>query len=233
MSISIVPVPLDGGRMLAPVVTLHRPWYEGHRPPGTSYERWKRVMDVVIVLAAMPIVLVVLALCCIAIRIDTPGPMLFVQMRTGRGGKKFKMHKLRTMVRDADKLKSACMHLNQHRWPDFKIDNDPRVTRVGAFLRRTSLDELPQLFDILRGDMSIVGPRPTSFGSETYRLWHTARLEPKPGLTGLWQISGRADLEFDERVRLDIAYHRNRSLRMDIGILARTLPCVLNGRGAH
>lgn len=222
-------------RTVATVVQQHRPWYEDRRrsAPAPSYERWKRVLDVGLVLAAMPVVLPVLGLCIVAIRLDSRGPALFVQVRTGRGGKRFPMHKLRTMVGDADRLKRECMHLNQHAWPDFKIDRDPRVTRVGRFLRRTSLDELPQLFDVLRGDMSLVGPRPTSFGSETYRLWHTARLESKPGLTGLWQVSGRADLEFDARVRLDIAYHRNRSLRMDLGILARTLPCVLSGRGAH
>jgi lipopolysaccharide/colanic/teichoic acid biosynthesis glycosyltransferase len=190
-------------------------------------------MDVALVVAASPLVVPLLALCVLAIRLDSPGPALFVQQRTGRGGKRFRMHKLRTMVIDADRRKDECMHLNQHVWPDFKIDADPRVTRVGRFLRRTSLDELPQLLDVLRGDMSLVGPRPTSFGSETYRLWHTARLESLPGLTGLWQVSGRADLEFDDRVRLDIAYYRNRSLRLDLGILVRTLPCVLSGRGAH
>jgi lipopolysaccharide/colanic/teichoic acid biosynthesis glycosyltransferase len=230
---SVLPVAVRAGAVV-PFASRRR-WYESRRTqaPSPSYLRWKRVMDVALVVAASPLVVPLLALCVLAIRLDSPGPALFVQLRTGRGGKRFRMHKLRTMVSDADRRKDDCMHLNQHVWPDFKIDDDPRVTRVGRFLRRTSLDELPQLLDVLRGDMSLVGPRPTSFGSETYRLWHTARLESLPGLTGLWQVSGRADLEFDDRVRLDIAYHRNRSLRLDLGILMRTLPCVLSGRGAH
>ena len=196
-------------------------------------ERLKRLLDVILTLLALPFIVPVLVVCIVAIRLDSPGPALFVQLRPGRGGRRFRMHKLRTMVRDADKLKGQCMHLNVRGYPDFKIVDDPRITRVGAFLRRTSLDELPQFFDILRGDMSLVGPRPTSFGSETYRLWHTARLESKPGLTGLWQVSGRADLEFDDRVRLDIAYHRNRNFWMDLRILAMTVPCAVRGRGAH
>jgi lipopolysaccharide/colanic/teichoic acid biosynthesis glycosyltransferase len=125
------------------------------------------------------------------------------------------------------------MHLNQLPYPDFKIANDPRITRVGRFLRKTSLDELPQFLNVLHGAMSLVGPRPTSFRPETYRLWHTARLELKPGMTGLWQVSGRNELDFDDRVRLDIAYLRNRSFGLDLAILARTATCVINGRGAN
>ena len=143
------------------------------------------------------------------------------------------MFKLRTMVPNADELKAQLMHLNEHRYPDFKITNDPRVTRVGRILRKTSLDELPQIFNVIRGEMTLVGPRPTSFGAETYRLWHTARLEVKPGLTGLWQVSGRADLDFDDRLRLDIAYIRQRSLRFDLHILLRTFTAVLTTRGAN
>ena len=117
--------------------------------------------------------------------------------------------------------------------PDFKLADDPRVTRVGDFLRRTSLDEAPQIWNIIRGDMSLVGPRPTSFPAQTYDLWHTERLEVVPGLTGLWQIGGRGEIDFDDRVRLDIAYVRNRSLRLDLSILIRTLPAVLSQRGAY
>ena len=119
-----------------------------------------------------------------------PGRRCSHQLRTGKGGRRFRMYKLRTMVRNAEELKAQLMHLNELTYPDFKITNDPRVTRVGWFLRKTSLDELPQLFNVIRGDMSLVGPRPTSFSAGTYSLWHTARLEVKPGLTGLWQISG-------------------------------------------
>jgi lipopolysaccharide/colanic/teichoic acid biosynthesis glycosyltransferase len=143
------------------------------------------------------------------------------------------MYKLRTMVHNAEELKAKYMHLNEHTYPDFKITNDPRVTRVGRVLRKLSLDELPQIFNVIRGDMSLVGPRPTSFKAETYRLWHTARLELKPGLTGLWQVSGRADLNFDDRLRLDIAYLRHRCLWLDIRILIRTVTAVLTTRGAN
>ena len=200
---------------------------------GPHYERVKRLIDLAVCLAALPAVLVVLAACVAAIKIESPGAAFFVQQRTGRGGRRFRMYKLRTMVPNAAELKARYMHLNELTWPDFKITNDPRVTRCGRLLRKTSLDELPQIFNVIRGDMTLVGPRPTSFGAETYRLWHTARLEVKPGLTGLWQVSGRANLDFDDRLRLDIAYIRNRSLSMDLGILARTFTAVLTARGAN
>ncbi|RME90543.1 MAG: sugar transferase [Anaerolineae bacterium] len=154
-------------------------------------------------------------------------------MRTGKGGRRFPMYKFRTMVPNAEELKAKYAHLNELQWPDFKITNDPRVTRVGRFLRKTSLDELPQLINILRGEMSLVGPRPTSFGPETYKLWHTERLDVLPGLTGLWQVCGRAQLEFDERLRLDIAYMERASLWLDINILCRTVLAVFEQRGAH
>jgi len=197
------------------------------------YEPAKRALDLVACLAVLPVVLPVVALCALAIKIESPGPALFRQERTGKGGRRFRMFKLRTMVPNAHELKAQYMHLNEHRYPDFKITNDPRVTRCGRILRKTSLDELPQIFNVILGDMSLVGPRPTSFGPETYRLWHTARLEVKPGLTGLWQVSGRADLEFDDRLRLDIAYIRNRSLGLDLRILVRTVTAVLSTRGAN
>ena len=130
-------------------------------------------------------------------------------------------------------MKEKYAHLNELQWPDFKITNDPRITKIGRVLRKTSLDELPQLINVLKGDMSLVGPRPTSFGAETYKLWHTERLDVTPGLTGLWQIIGRASMEFDDRLRLDIAYIERRSLWMDINILFFTVFAVFKGRGAH
>lgn len=199
----------------------------------TRYERTKRLLDIILCLLALPGVLVVLLVCAIAIRLDSRGPVLFVQNRTGRAGRRFRMYKLRTMVEGADRLKSQYAHLNGLSYPDFKIVADPRITRVGRLLRKSSLDELPQIFNVLRGDMSLVGPRPTSFGADTYSLWHTARLEVPPGLTGLWQISGRNDLDFDERLRLDIVYIRNRSLALDLRILYRTFSVVVSGRGAN
>jgi lipopolysaccharide/colanic/teichoic acid biosynthesis glycosyltransferase len=143
------------------------------------------------------------------------------------------MYKFRSMVPNAEELKKTYAHLNELQWPDFKITNDPRVTKVGKFLRKTSLDELPQLLNVLKGEMSLVGPRPTSFGAETYKLWHTERLDVIPGITGLWQIVGRASLEFDDRLRLDIAYVERRSLWFDINILVRTMGAVFKQKGAH
>jgi lipopolysaccharide/colanic/teichoic acid biosynthesis glycosyltransferase len=137
------------------------------------------------------------------------------------------------MVPNAEELKKELAHLNELQWPDFKITNDPRVTRVGRFLRRTSLDELPQLLNVVRGEMSLVGPRPTSFDASTYKLWQTERLDAVPGLTGLWQIHGRASTEFSERLRLDIAYIEHRCLALDIELLLRTVAAVFQGRGAH
>jgi lipopolysaccharide/colanic/teichoic acid biosynthesis glycosyltransferase len=215
---------------------LHEPaWYELESAPFLSqrvYLAVMRVLDVVLSLLALPVVVPVLALCALAVRIDTPGDPFFAQLRTGRHGRRFRMYKMRTMVENAAKLKEQYAHLNQLTWPDFKIKDDPRVTRVGAFLRRTSLDELPQIFNVLAGDMSLVGPRPTSFSADTYSLWHTVRLDVKPGLTGLWQVSGRADLDFDDRLRLDIAYIQNRRLTLDLLILLRTFGAVFGGRGA-
>jgi lipopolysaccharide/colanic/teichoic acid biosynthesis glycosyltransferase len=204
------------------------PWL---RPP--VYRFLKRGMDLTGALALLPIALPVLALCILAIKLDTPGPAVFVQPRTGKNGRRFGMFKLRTMVKNAAELKAKYMHLNEHTYPDFKITNDPRMTRVGRILRKLSLDELPQLFNVIRGDMTLVGPRPTSFGAETYRLWHTERLAVKPGLTGLWQVSGRSDLDFDDRLRLDVAYIRHRRLSLDIRILLRTAGAVLTTRGAN
>lgn len=219
-----------------PDVRVHRPWYESGGSPWLSrawYERYKRLLDITICAAILLPGLLALAVCCLAIRIESPGRPWFVQQRTGKGGRRFGMFKLRTMVANAAELKAQYMHLNELRYPDFKITNDPRVTRVGRILRKLSLDELPQILNVLRGDMTLVGPRPTSFAADTYSLWHTARLEVKPGLTGLWQIGGRGELEFDDRLRLDIAYIRHRCFRLDVQILIRTFAAVLTTRGAH
>lgn len=207
--------------------------YRARARHETAYLRAKRALDLVVCLVVLPAVLLVLALCALAIRLDSPGPVFFSQARTGKGGRRFRMWKLRTMVENAEELKETYAHLNELSYPDFKITNDPRITRVGHFLRKTSLDELPQIFNVLAGDMSLVGPRPTSFAADTYRLWHTARLEVKPGLTGLWQVSGRNELDFDDRLRLDISYIRNRCFSLDMRILVQTFGAVSSGRGAN
>jgi lipopolysaccharide/colanic/teichoic acid biosynthesis glycosyltransferase len=137
------------------------------------------------------------------------------------------------MRTDAEELKQKYAHLNELTWPDFKITNDPRVTRIGRILRKTSLDELPQIFNVIKGDMSLVGPRPTSFDVSTYSLWHTERLEVLPGITGLWQINGRSNLDFDERLKLDIKYIEKQSLWLDIKIIFFTITAVFTQRGAY
>ena len=205
-----------------------------HVVTGDTYSIAKRIMDVTLVLLSMPLWLPLLALIALAIWITSPGEgVIFKQCRTGKGGSRFNMYKFRTMVPNAEQLKSKYAHLNELQWPDFKITNDPRITPLGKLLRKTSMDEIPQLFNVLRGEMSLVGPRPTSFGPETYKLWHTHRLIVKPGITGLWQVFGRAKLEFDDRLRLDIAYIERASLRLDIHILLLTALAVFQRRGAE
>lgn len=207
------------------------------RPPvlvvRVWYSRWKRLFDLAFCLVVMPIALPLMAICALAIWLEDPAPPIFRQLRTGKGGKRFVMYKFRTMVRNAEELKAELAAMNQLGWPDFKIAVDPRVTHVGRFLRRTSLDELPQLFNVLRGDMSIVGPRPTSFVYSAYELWQCERLEVLPGITGLWQVRGRSDLDFEDRVRLDIEYIENRSISLDIQILWETMGALLSRRGAY
>ena len=201
-------------------------------PVTTDYVRAKRAFDIAVCLVAMPLVLPVLVIIAIAIWLDTPGPILFRQQRTGRHGVRFGMYKFRTMVRNAEELKASLAHLNILPPPDFKVIDDPRITRVGGFLRKTSLDELPQVLNVLRGEMSIVGPRPTSFSASTYDLWQTVRLEALPGITGLWQVFGRNSTTFDERLRLDVAYIRNISFWLDLKIIAWTLLSVVRRQGA-
>jgi lipopolysaccharide/colanic/teichoic acid biosynthesis glycosyltransferase len=198
-----------------------------------NYEVMKRLIDLVLCMLALPFVLAVVGVCALLVWLNDPGPVFFTQLRTGQGGRRFKMLKFRTMVVNAEELKQVYAHLNEHTWPDFKITNDPRVTRVGGFLRKTSLDELPQLFNVLKGDMSLVGPRPTSFSASTYDLWHTARLEAMPGITGLWQIKGRSDVDFDDRLRLDIEYIEHRSIGLDLRILFGTVVAIFTRKGAY
>ena len=201
---------------------------------GQAYLLAKRIMDLFLVVITIPLWVPLNGIVALVIHFASPGaPVMFKQLRTGKGGRRFYMYKFRTMVPNAEELKPQYAHLNELQWPDFKITNDPRITRLGRFLRKTSLDEIPQFFNILKGEMSLVGPRPTSFGAETYKLWHTSRLDVMPGLTGLWQIMGRAQLEFDDRLRLDIAYIERASLWLDINILLRTVTAVFESRGAH
>jgi lipopolysaccharide/colanic/teichoic acid biosynthesis glycosyltransferase len=199
---------------------------------SSAYRIAKRCLDLAVCVAALPFVIALGLAIAVAIRLDSPGPIMFTQQRTGRHGVRFPMFKFRTMVRNAEELKASLAHLNVLPPPDFKIPNDPRVTRVGRFLRKTSLDELPQLINVIRGEMSIVGPRPTSFSASTYDLWHSVRLEVAPGMTGLWQVKGRGETTFDERLRLDIEYIENRTVWLDLKIMVLTALAVFQGSGA-
>ena len=200
-------------------------------PPSNTYLTMKRAIDIGLSLLLAPVLVPVMALCALAVRLDSPGPVLFRQERTGRHGLRFPMYKFRTMLRNAEEMKAQLAHLNVLPPPDFKIPNDPRITPVGRFLRKTSLDELPQFLNVVRGEMSLVGPRPTSFASSTYSLWHTERLEVPPGITGLWQVFGRNDTTFDERLRFDIDYIRRMSLALDLKILMWTVVSVFRRPG--
>ncbi len=202
--------------------------------PGKTYQLCKRGLDLLLVTLSLPLWLPLLGLCALLIKLESPfDPIFFFQQRTGKGGHRFDMLKFRTMVVNAAELKKQLMHLNELQYPDFKISNDPRITFVGKLLRKTSLDELPQIINVIRGEMTLVGPRPTSFSADTYQLWQTERLDVTPGITGLWQIMGRGSTEFDTRLRLDIAYMERRSMWLDIQILIRTFVTVVTQRGIH
>lgn len=194
----------------------------------------KRALDLLIIaLVGLPALLLGLAI-ALAIKLDSSGSVLYQAERVGRNGRLFKMYKFRSMVEGADRQKAHLQHLNEADGPIFKIRDDPRLTRIGRFIRRLSLDELPQLYNVLRGDMSLVGPRPPLAEEvQAYKPWHRQRLSVIGGMTGLWQVSGRSDLTFDELCLLDIYYIENWSVSMDIRILLQTIPYALFARGAY
>ncbi len=194
----------------------------------------KRFTDVAAVLLTAPFTLLLAGLIALLIRLDSPGPILFRQQRVGKGGQRFVCLKFRTMVPDAEARKAALAAHNEADGPLFKMRDDPRVTRIGRFLRRSSLDELPQLWNVLRGEMSIIGPRPALPDEVArYEPWHCRRLEVQPGCAGLAQALGRSDMSFDEQVRLDIYYAENWSLGMDLRVLLMVIPAVIGSQGAY
>jgi len=205
---------------------------DGGRPWTLS--RTNRVLACVGALVLLVVFSPLLLGLALAIKFTSPGPVMFVQKRTGYRGRTFGMYKFRTMVCNAEELKESLRHLNKHGVDaiDFKIDKDPRITGIGGFLRRTSLDELPNLFNVVSGDMRLVGPRPTSFNAYRYKDNHLARLSIYPGMTGLWQISGRSNIDFDQRVELDLSYIAEQSLLLDLKILLKTPFKVFSGHGA-
>lgn len=199
---------------------------------GNSYFLVKRMIDLGIIFLASPFWIPLMSAIALVIFVTSPGaPVIYTNKRAGRGGKLFLFYKFRTMVPNAEALKEKYMHLNELEWPDFKITNDPRVLPVGRILRKTSLDELPQLFNIIKGDMSLVGPRPTDFGPDTYNLWQTERLDILPGVTGLWQVTARGSVNMDERTRMDIAYIERASILLDIYIMFLTVWTMFKPRG--
>jgi len=205
---------------------------------GVSIQGWnlvvKRAFDLSLSIVAGILSLPFCALIAIAIKLDSPGSVLFAQTRIGRNGVPFQCYKFRSMVEGAAGMRQDLGDLNEASGPLFKVRNDPRRTRVGRWIRRFSLDELPQIINVIRGEMSWVGPRPNLPEEvEQYQEWHKKRMLVSPGITGMWQVSGRSDLTFDEMVLLDIYYVENWNLAMDLGILLRSIPAILGARGAY
>ncbi|GIV06190.1 MAG: multidrug MFS transporter [Fimbriimonadales bacterium] len=196
---------------------------------------WKRLIDIVGSACALILLAPVMLLIALLIWLESPGPVLFRQIRLGRYGKPFIMYKFRSMRSNAQELQPLLMHMNEKQGGAFKIKDDPRMTRIGRFIRKYSLDELPQLFNVLKGDLSLVGPRAMApYDVNRFdKLEYYTRFAVPQGCTGLWQVSGRSNLTFDEWMRLDIYYVENISLGLDVKILLRTIPAILKGDGAY
>ena len=222
---------------------VHR--YRGSRELGRRLIFWhadrlgsrffKRVLDLLAGFFGLGILVPLSVLVFVAVKLEDGGPVFFRQTRVGKKGKRFTLWKFRSMKENAEALKSELLSLNRHdRQVTFKMEKDPRVTWVGGILRKWSLDEVPQFWNILKGDMSLIGPRPALPGEvENYSALELRRLIVKPGLTGLWQVSGRGDLPFCEQAKLDIKHIREESFAGDLKLLAKTIPAVLQGRGAY
>jgi exopolysaccharide biosynthesis polyprenyl glycosylphosphotransferase len=194
---------------------------------------FKWIFDIVFSILVLTLLSPLLLAIVIAVKLDSPGPVFYCSERIGKKGRVFRCTKYRTMVRDAENRRDELMHMNERDDVLFKISNDPRITPLGRFLRKYSLDELPQFFNVLRGDMSIVGPRPP-LASEVkeYKLSHLRRLDVMPGITGLWQVQARQDPSFDNYISLDVTYVENWSVWLDLKILARTVAVVVAGTGS-
>lgn len=223
-------------RIAAATALQNRGWVTG-RSGGAPWtlSGTKRSADALMALLLLLTALPVLILVSILIKATSRGPLFFIQQRTGYRGRRFGMFKFRTMVADAETLKASLRHLNKHgpESIDFKIDDDPRITSVGRILRKTSLDEIPNLINVVRGDMRLVGPRPTSFTANAYEKdEYLRRLSVYPGVTGLWQISGRSDIGFSDRVELDLRYIEDQGPLQDLKILVMTPIKILTGDGA-
>lgn len=198
------------------------------------YSFFKRTFDIFISLLGMILLLPVFLVVALIIKFSDKGPVFFAQNRTGKDGKVFKMYKFRSMYVDAEKRRNELLDKNEADGPLFKIAKDPRVTKIGAFIRKTSIDELPQLFNCLIGNMSIVGPRPlVTYEQEQCTEYQAQRLLVKPGITCFWQVSGRSDLNFDELIELDLKYIKERSMLTDIKLIFKTFSAVFKSKGAY
>ncbi len=203
-------------------------------PPERMYLLTKRIIDILGATAGILLCLPLWAICAVIIKLESKGPVFFTQLRVGENGRVFKFLKLRTMYEDAEQRRRALEELNEMDGPVFKIRNDPRVTRFGRILRRFTIDETPQLIHVLLGQMSLVGPRPPLLEEVAlYEPWQTERISVRPGLTCIWQVSGRNEIPFEKWVQMDIYYIRHRNLWMDLWLLLKTIPAVLSGRGAY
>jgi lipopolysaccharide/colanic/teichoic acid biosynthesis glycosyltransferase len=220
------------------------PTLVSHVRPLAEYATVKRVFDLLVAAILLVILAPVLLACALAIKLDSRGPVLHRQVRVGEGGRRFSMLKFRSMVAHADTLShrdyalayinGAAQRQEQAGQALFKLADDPRITRVGTWLRRTSLDELPQLWNVVRGDMSLVGPRPPlQYEVEHYQPSHLLRLAARPGITGLWQVRGRGRTTFEEMVAIDCEYIRTQSIGLDVRILLSTIPVVVRCRDAR
>lgn len=198
------------------------------------YNISKRIIDILLSLMGLIILSPIFIIVAIMIKIESNGPIIFSQYRVGYKGKKFKMYKFRSMVADAEEKKKNLISENEVTGPMFKMKNDPRITKVGRVIRKTSIDELPQLFNVIKGDMSLVGPRP-SLPSEVEQFpeWAYRRLDVKPGLTCFWQVSGRNNIEFDEWMRLDIKYVEERSFWIDMKLIFKTVFVLFGDNNAY
>jgi exopolysaccharide biosynthesis polyprenyl glycosylphosphotransferase len=234
LNLNVVPDIYDGLGWRAPIRSIGGfPIIELHGQPIPGFGRAvKRVLDVVVTSLGLILVTPLLAFAALWIRLDSRGPVIYSALRVGKKGKKFRCYKLRTMVAEADAQKEKLRGENERNGPFFKLENDPRVTRCGRWLRKYSIDELPQLVNVLKGEMSLVGPRPHPVDDyERYDLEHLRRLDVRPGITGLWQVKARRDPSFDATMRLDLEYIENWSLWMDFGILLKTIPAILRADG--
>ncbi|KAA6464958.1 sugar transferase [Acidobacteria bacterium AB60] len=234
INLRVVPEMYDGLAWNSPIEYIGQfptiPLHCGHVPELALM--LKRAVDVVFSALALVVLSPLMLALAIAIKLDSHGPVFYASERIGKRGRVFRCMKFRTMVRDAEKRQAEIMHMNERQGVLFKISNDPRITTLGRFLRKYSLDELPQFFNVLKGDMSIVGPRPP-LASEVreYKLSHLRRLDVTPGITGLWQVQGRQDPSFDSYISLDVTYIENWSVWLDIKIILRTVVVVFAGTG--